>query len=127
MTFKDGCKVLGVGIDISSIARVEKSGDKTIEKILTLPEREYCGDGPKKWERTAGRFSAKEAILKALGTGWAEGIQWSDIEILPDEKGAPQAVLTGKAQEIATLKGGTEVLVSISHDAGMATAIALLQ
>ncbi len=119
--------IKGLGIDVASIERVEKLNDNTIEKILTPAEREYCEKSAKKHERVAGRFSAKEAILKALGTGWAEGIQWHDLEILPNEKGAPQVVLSGRALEVLGSLGADSVMISISHDAGIATAIALIQ
>ncbi len=119
--------IKGLGIDVASIERVEKLNDLTIEKILTPAEIEYCEKSAKKYERIAGRFSAKEAILKALGTGWAEGIQWHDLEVLPNEKGAPKAVLSGRALEVLGSVGAHNVMISISHDAGIATAIALIQ
>ncbi len=119
--------IKGLGIDVASIERVEKLNEITIEKILTPAEIKYCEKSVKKYERIAGRFSAKEAILKALGTGWSEGIQWHDLEILPNEKGAPQVVLSGRALDVLGAVGGHNVMISISHDAGIATAIALIQ
>lgn len=112
-------QIVGHGVDIVRIERVERiwreHGDRFLERILTADERRYCIECKTPGVRLAGRFAAKEAILKALGTGWRAGIEWSDIEVLPDGYGAPQAALSGKTLAHAVSIGISHWLVSISH------------
>lgn len=119
--------VKGIGTDISHIERIKKLAPEAVSRILTEPEAEYCGRYPAPHERVAGRFAAKEAILKALGTGWSQGIGWRQIEILPDASGAPVASLSGKALERMLSMGATHCLVSISHQGDYAVAFAVLE
>ena len=108
---------MGIGIDIVEIERIRNSlrNPRFVERILSEGERGYC----KGVEQVAGRFCAKEAIMKALG----RRVPWKDIEILNEENGRPIVNLQGKAKEIA---GGREILISISHSRTHAVAIALL-
>ena len=120
--------VLGIGIDQVLIERIRKVSPRVFERVCTPSEREYCdrfGEG--RHERYAGRFAAKEAISKALGTGIAQGIGWQDLEILPTPSGAPLAVFHGTAQERAARMGVRRVLISITHDTMTASAIAILE
>ncbi|MCR5059468.1 MAG: holo-ACP synthase [Saccharofermentans sp.] len=116
------------GIDIVDISRIEKSigkSDAFVKKCFTTNEISYCEAlaPARKIESYAGRFAAKEAVSKALGTGiMAEGIALADIEIVTNEKGAPELVLHGKACELAEEMGIFSRSVSISHDGGYAVA-----
>ena len=119
--------VIGIGTDICHIERIGKSGPETLARILTEAESAYCGRYADPSERIAGRFAAKEAILKALGTGWSQGLGWGQIEILPDASGAPLVTLSGAARERLASLGATRCLVSISHHGGYAVAFAIIE
>ena len=95
--------IFGIGIDNIEVKRIKKQIDgstKFKEKIFTAEEIEYCESKKNYAESFAVRFAAKEAFLKAIGTGWAEGLQFIDIEILNGEKGKPEIHLHGKAKQI---------------------------
>lgn len=124
--------VVSHGIDLVEIARIERMIDehesRFIERCYTPREVQYAEAAPRKrLERLAGRFAAKEAILKALGTGWRDGIAWTDMEILPDTLGAPVLTLAGRAAAIAVKAGIGGWTISITHTDSlvMASAIAL--
>lgn len=121
--------VVGIGIDSVRIERIRKVSDRLFERICTASEREYCERfGPEgRHERYAGRFAAKEAVSKALGTGIAAGVNWTDIEVLPTATGAPRVVLHGAALEHMKRLRGDRVHVSISHDKETAVAMAVLE
>ena len=123
--------IRGIGIDIVEIDRVralvEQNGGRALERLLGEAERaaltEHANPGP----HYAGRFAAKEAVMKALGTGWAQGVHWDQIEILNDDSGAPVAHLTGRAAERLREMGGTRLHVSISHSKHYAVAQAVVE
>jgi holo-[acyl-carrier protein] synthase len=119
--------IKGIGTDISHIERIKKLTPEAVSRILTGPEAEYCNRYQVPNERIAGRFAAKEAILKALGTGWSQGLGWRQIEILPDAAGAPVVTLSGAAHEKLIALGATRCLVSISHQADYAVAFAVIE
>jgi holo-[acyl-carrier protein] synthase len=119
--------IVGIGTDIVRIERIRKLRPAAVARLLTPAEREYCLRHADPAERIGGRFAAKEAALKALGTGLAHGISWHEIEVLPDAEGAPKIFLTGKAAERQQIAGATHCHVSISHDAGHAIAFVLLE
>lgn len=106
---------LATGVDLIEIARIEevvaRHGKHYLERIFTPAELEYCG---KRAESLAGRFAAKEAVAKALGTGIGD-VAWKEIEILGDEQNAPTLTLHGAAQHKAKELGLTNWSVSISH------------
>ncbi len=113
------------GIDVIQIARieqaVERSGRRFLERVFTASELELCKDS---LQRLSGRFAAKEAVSKALGTGfWSEGISLHDIEILSSESGEPELHLHGAARTRADKMGACEIAVSISHEKDYAVAI----
>ncbi len=122
-------KIIGLGTDIIEIARVEKSFARNPESFLrmvfTPQEAAYCTSKKKQGQHLAGRWAAKEAVLKAIGTGWIAGIAWTDIEIVLDSAGKPSVVLFGGARARADLLGVTEVLLTISHCDCHATATAI--
>lgn len=116
----------GIGTDIIEIERIKQSidkfSDRFLDKMFTPKEQQYCLLYKESERQFAGRFAAKEAILKALGTGLSESIAWTDVEILNDEKGKPYVCLH---QEIKERSGNPHIIVSISHCKAYATASAL--
>jgi holo-[acyl-carrier protein] synthase len=122
--------IVGHGIDIVETVRikslVEEHSQRFLDRCFTPREIEYCRANPKRYfEHLAGRFAAKEAVLKVLGTGWRGGIAWTDIEIINEPSGQPRIALTGQCQRIAAEQGITRWLVSISHIETHATASAI--
>lgn len=122
--------ILGHGIDIVEIARIKQSfeehGQRFLDRVYTKAEQEYCARNKKRhFEHLAGRFAAKEAVLKVLGTGWRGGIAWTDVEILNEISGAPKVTLTGESLRIATEMGIANWHISISHIETHATASAI--
>jgi holo-[acyl-carrier protein] synthase len=113
-------RIVAHGIDLVDIARLSRTlsdhAERFMERCFTPSEQSYAEAADKRRiERLAGRFAAKEAVLKALGTGWRHGIAWTEIEITPNDAGAPQLALTGQALKFAASKGITDWLLSISH------------
>lgn len=119
--------VKGIGVDIVSVERMRRLADAAIARILTPAEEAYCRKHQDPYERIAGRFAAKEAILKALGTGWAQGLGFGQIEIMPDASGAPVAVFSGATAARFADLGATRCHLSISHEKLFAVAYALLE
>jgi len=119
-------QIIGHGIDLTSVERIQKlledHGDRFLTRCFTADEQAYCHDRREAPLHYSARFSAKEAVLKALGTGLRFGIQWTDIEVQKDALGQPFLKLHGKAAEIAAKLGITRWLVSLTHTAGMAAA-----
>ncbi len=123
--------ILGHGVDLVDDARiarmVEEHGDRFLERVFTQEERSHSGSG-EGWriERLAARFAAKEAVLKALGTGWRGGIAWTDVEVVKEPSGRPAVRLHGEAQAVALKLGVVAWHLSLSHAGGfsMASAIA---
>jgi holo-[acyl-carrier protein] synthase len=118
--------ILGIGIDIVDIPRMKKafgrSCARSLQRVYTDAEIAYCSGRALSIQHFAARFAAKEAMVKALGTGWSKGVGWQDGEISNDTNGAPRVSLTGKAAEIFRRKGGGEVFISISHTEQVAIA-----
>jgi len=122
--------IVGHGIDIIETARIKQSveehGDRFLDRVYTAGEREYCERSRKRYyEHLAGRFAAKEAVLKVLGTGWRGGIAWTDIDIISHSSGQPRVVLSGECERIARQLGIGAWHVSISHIETHATASAI--
>ena len=122
--------LLGHGIDIVETARIAKAiedhGDRFLDRVYTPLEQAYANRNAKRRiEHLAGRFAAKEAVLKVLGTGWRGGIAWTDIEIRPEPSGQPKVSLSGESQRIASELGITQWHISISHIETHATASAI--
>ncbi len=107
------------GVDLVLCSRIgeiwDRHGDAFLNRIYTPAEQRYCLDCKTEVERLAGRWAVKEAVLKALGTGWRGGIEFVDIETLPDDLGKPHTTLHGKSAELARQLGISKMLVSISH------------
>ena len=111
--------VTGHGIDMVDCARLAEAigrhGERFLKRVFTATELDYCLGKRRELEHLAGRFAAKEAVLKALGTGWRGGVNWTDIEVFNEPSGQPRVKLTGRCREIVEEKGLGEILVSISH------------
>ena len=112
-------RILGHGVDMVNCERlrssVERHGEKFLSRVFTEAELDYCLSRKRRMEHLAGRFAAKEAVLKVLGTGWRGGIAWTDIEVGNDPAGRPLVLLRGRCKEIADRLGLREICVSISH------------
>ena len=122
--------IYGTGIDIIEVSRIKSVMERDIgfrEKIFTPGEIAYCETKKHKYENYAARFSAKEAFLKAIGTGWRFGIRFADIDVYHDEYGKPLIKLTGKAEQLAKDEGISKIHVSLSHLKEMATAVVIVE
>lgn len=122
--------IRGTGIDIIEVDRIEKVMGRDIgfrDKIFTPEEIEYCESKRHKYQHYAARFSAKEAFLKAIGTGWRYGIRFGDIGVIHDELGKPEIKCSGKAKEWIDQEGITNIHVSLSHLKELATAVVVLE
>lgn len=110
----------GTGVDIIQISRIQKSLEKYAqrfeERVFTRREIDYCRSRPEPFKHFAARFAAKEAVLKSLGTGMAEGITWKDLEILTLESGQPTLNITGRCREICESLNLKGIHISMSHD-----------
>jgi holo-[acyl-carrier protein] synthase len=123
--------ITGIGVDLCEVERiaaaVARHGERFLERIYTDAERAYCDSKPNRMERLAGRFAAKEAAMKALGTGWRRGVAWRDFEVASGDGGRPVIALHGRAREIAEETGVKRALVSISHVSSMAMAQVVME
>jgi holo-[acyl-carrier protein] synthase len=122
--------IIGTGIDIIEVSRIEKVMSRDIgfrDKIFTPVEIGYCESKKTKYQHYAARFSAKEAMLKAIGTGWRFGIRFADIEVYHDELGKPHIRVFEKAKELLASLSVSKIHVSLSHLKEMATAIVIIE
>jgi holo-[acyl-carrier protein] synthase len=121
--------ILAHGIDLVDFPRIEdmvkRHKDRFIERVFTSAEQAYAKANRNNIEKLAGRFAAKEAVLKLLGTGWRGKIAWTDIEVVNTAAGQPQVKLTGEVKKIADNLGITQISVSITHTANFAIASAV--
>jgi holo-[acyl-carrier protein] synthase len=122
-------QIVGIGTDIVECLRIgrmiEQHGELFLTRVYTPREIRYCQARKNATEHFAGRWAAKEAVLKCLGTGWAKGICWTDMEIRNDSGGAPKLHLGGAAKDRAKTMYITDVLITISHCRAYATACAI--
>lgn len=118
-------------MDIVGIARFERfvadGNEALFQRLFTPGELSYCGGKKHSAQHYALRFAAKEAFLKALGTGLRQGLSWKDIEVVHDDLGKPSLSLTGRAQELFREAQLTSCFLSLSHDAGCAVAMVILE
>lgn len=123
--------IVGVGADIIECLRIakmiERHGELFITRVYTDTEIAYCSARKAATQHYAGRWAAKEAVLKALGTGWVRGIAWRDIEVRNNPGGAPNVVLRGGAREVFERSGADRIHVTISHCRSHATAYAVAE
>ncbi len=123
--------IVALGLDLMQIERLEQAmtrrGERFLERVFTPGERAYCDRRAARGAHYAGRYAVKEAVMKALGTGWARGVRWRDIEVERSGGGAPTVRLHGRTLEIARERGIARILISITHDAGVAAAVAVAE
>jgi holo-[acyl-carrier protein] synthase len=123
--------IAGLGLDIVKVSRIgkllEKHGERFLCKVCTSAERTELQRKNNSPDSLAARFAAKEAAMKALGSGWGDGVGWQDVEILSGESGRPELSLHGGAARIAAEKRVCRTHLSISHDGGMASAVVILE
>jgi holo-[acyl-carrier protein] synthase len=122
-------QIIGLGTDIIECNRIARMltqhGERFTSHVYTVEEVRYCSERKVSEQHFAGRWAAKEAVLKAFGTGWVAGIAWRDVEIVIQPGGKPIIRLHRGAAEKGTELGITEVLISISHCKSHATAMAV--
>jgi holo-[acyl-carrier protein] synthase len=123
--------IAGLGLDVVGVARIRaaraRHPQRFLERVYTPAEQAYCLGFADPDERFAARWAAKEAAMKALGTGGALGVTFTDIEVLPGAGGAPAVSLSGAAATRAAALGVTRSLVSLSHSDGLAIAVVVLE
>lgn len=126
-------EIVAHGIDLVDFPRIEemieRHGQRFLDRVFTAAEQAYAEANKNEAEKLAGRFAAKEAILKLMGTGWRGKISWTDIEIINNPTGQPEVTLRGEVKRIAADLGIKHVSVSITHTANfaIASAVALAQ
>jgi holo-[acyl-carrier protein] synthase len=122
-------EIVGIGTDIVECPRIgrmiEEHGELFLTRVYTPREIRYCQARKNALEHFAGRWAAKEAILKCLGTGWRKGLCWTDLEVRNDGQGAPRVYLCGATRDHARQLKITDILLSISHCRTYATATAI--
>lgn len=121
--------IVGLGTDIVEITRIgqmiERHGELFLQRVYTEGEIRYCQKRKEAMQHYAGRWAAKEAVMKTLGTGFTRGVGWQDIEVVTLKSGQPVIRLSGGAKEFATQRGIDQVLITISHCRAYATATAV--
>ena len=122
-------QILAHGIDLVDCPRIEemisRHSERFIDRVFTKAEQAYAEANRNKVEKLAGRFAAKEAVLKLMGTGWRGKIAWTDIEVKNNEMGRPEVTLAGQVKEIAEKLGIEHISISITHTANFAIASAI--
>lgn len=124
--------IVGIGVDLVAIERirqlVERHGERARRRLFTARELRECDERVDAAECLAARFAAKEAMLKALGTGKTPDARWTDIEVVRNDDGRPELVLSGRVRAQADQLGaGSQPWVSLTHEAGLAGAVVVLE
>jgi holo-[acyl-carrier protein] synthase len=123
--------ILGMGSDLVEVDRIRKSiaryGDRFLNRVYTERECAYAWSKANSAERFAARFAAKEAGMKAIGTGWRAGVTWKDFEVVNEQSGRPTLQLTGVAFETAADLGVERISISLTHTAETAFAVVILE
>jgi holo-[acyl-carrier protein] synthase len=123
--------IVGSGIDIAEVPRIgkaiERFGERFLRRIYSEGEIRYCDRKANRVERYAARFAAKEAAMKALGTGWNHGVRWRDCEVVRMPGGRPTMTFHGRAAEFAAKLGAKNIALSLSHTAEQAIAQVILE
>jgi len=126
-------EIVAHGIDLVDRPRIEqmikRHGERFVDRVFTAAEQAYAEANKDKVEKLAGRFAAKEAVLKLMGTGWRGKIAWTDIEVVNNALGQPEVTLAGEVKKLADGLGIKHISVSITHTANfaIASAVALTQ
>jgi holo-[acyl-carrier protein] synthase len=123
--------IVGLGIDMAEVDRIEAAirryGERFLRRVYTEAEVSYCQSKGNRFERFAGRFAAKEAAMKAIGTGWKRGVTWRDFEVTREASGRPGIRLSGVAAQVAGRLGAKRALLSITHSNSVAIAQVILE
>jgi holo-[acyl-carrier protein] synthase len=123
--------IVGTGVDLAEVSRIrssfERFGERFRDRVFTPLEIAYVEKKANKYERYAGRFAAKEAGMKAIGTGWKRGVTWHDFEVVNLPSGRPTLKLSGAAAEVANQLGVTAILLSITHTSELGMAHVILE
>jgi holo-[acyl-carrier protein] synthase len=123
--------IVGTGVDLCEVPRlkqaIERHGERFTSRVFTAAEVTYAESKANRYERYAARFAAKEAAMKALGTGWRRGIAWRDFEVSNQASGRPALSFHGKAAEIARKRGVRNISLSLTHTAEQAMAMVILE
>jgi holo-[acyl-carrier protein] synthase len=126
-----GPLIVGLGIDIAEVDRmrsaIERRGPALVKRVFTPAEIAYCEKYRDPHERFAGRFAAKEAAMKALGTGWRNGIRWLDIEVVRLPSGKPTLELRGQARKFADKLEVKNIVLTITHSGNTALALVIFE
>ena len=122
-------EIVAHGIDLVDFPRIEQMvdqhGERFLRRVFTKAEQSYADSNKNGTEKLAGRFAAKEAVLKLMGTGWRGKIAWTDIEVINNPTGQPEVKLTGEVAKIAAKLGVNHISISITHTANFAIASAV--
>ncbi|HEX3740567.1 MAG TPA: holo-[acyl-carrier-protein] synthase [Terriglobales bacterium] len=123
--------IVGTGIDITEVPRIAESikrfGERFINRVFTEGEIRYCDSKANRFERYAARFAAKEAAMKALGTGWNNGVRWRDVEVVREPGGRPTIKFHARAAEVAARLKAKNISLSITHTVEQAMASVILE
>jgi holo-[acyl-carrier protein] synthase len=123
--------IVGTGIDVAEVPRIrraiERFGSRFLERVFTAGEIRYCDSKANRFERYAARFAAKEAAMKALGTGWNHGVRWRDCEVARMPGGRPTLAFHGRAGEFVAKLGVRNIALSLSHTEEQAIAQVILE
>lgn len=123
--------IVGTGVDIAEVGRiresVERFGNRFLHRVFTQGEIEYCERKANRFESYAARFAAKEAAMKALGTGWNHGIRWRDVEVVRPKGQRPTVQFHGLAAELAQKMGAKNIALSITHTSEQALAHVIIE
>ncbi|MCD6176032.1 MAG: holo-ACP synthase [Planctomycetes bacterium] len=122
-------KIIAHGIDLVDFGRIEemleKHPERFLKRVYTKTEQADADKHVRRVEKLAGRFAAKEAVMKLIGTGWRDGVAWTDIEVVNDPLGRPVVNISGKVKEFADQKGIEQITLSITHTSNFAIASAV--
>ena len=123
--------IIGTGVDLVEIMRfrkvIERLKDRFIHRVFTAGEQQFCNEHRDPVPHYAVRFAAKEALFKALGTGWAKGVTWLDVEVRRERQDAPMMSLHGEAQRLSEAMGAHKAHISLSHSDNWAIAMVILE
>lgn len=123
--------ITGIGVDIVDVQRIrkmaEEHGERFLQRVFEKEELFYCMRFPDPFPHLAARWAAKEAVAKALGTGFSKGVTWKTICIVHAPNGEPMVVLTGSAQKLAKSLGIKKIWISISHTRNYAVSVAVME
>jgi holo-[acyl-carrier protein] synthase len=122
--------IIGIGIDLVRVRRIraaaERWRERFLNRVFTPSERAYAFDCARPYPRLAARFAAKEAVFKALATGWSDGVRWTDVEVAHTATGAPTVQVHGRLQRLLRQRGVSEIRLSLSHDGDYSLAQVIL-